>query len=80
MRIPVEHFSTIPVFALSPMNPIESQSKRIELDQSLAPINNNNNSRKISLPNGKQFIRLKTFTWDSPLVQSPLLRIFKRSC
>jgi len=52
MRIPVEHFSTIPVFALSPMNPIESQSKRIELDQSLAPINNNNNSRKISLPNG----------------------------
>jgi len=34
------------------MNPLESQSKRIELDQSLAPINNNNNSRKISLPNG----------------------------
>ena len=56
MRIPVEHFSTIPVFALSPMNPLESQSKRIELDQSLAPINNNNNSRKISLPNGKHFL------------------------
>ena len=52
MRIPVEHFSTIPVFALSPMNPIESQSKRIELDQSLAPNNINNNNRKISLPNG----------------------------
>ena len=54
MRIPVEHFSTIPVFALSPMNPLESQTKRIELDQSLAPNNNNNNSRKISLPNGEK--------------------------
>ena len=80
MRIPVEHFSTIPVFALSPMNPLESQSKRIELDQSLAPINNNNNSRKISLPNGEQFICLKTFTWGPPFVQSPLVQIFKRSC
>ena len=56
MRIPVEHFSTIPVFALSPMNSIESQSKRIELDQSLAPNNNNTNgSRKISLPTGLAF-------------------------
>ena len=54
MRIPVEHFSTTPVFALSPMNPLESQSKRIELDQSLATNNNNfsNTSRKISLPSG----------------------------
>ena len=75
MRIPVEHFSTIPVFALSPMNPLESQSKRIELDQSLAPINNNNNSQKLSLPNGEQFVRFKTFTWVSPLVRSPLVRI-----
>ena len=61
MRIPEEHFSTIPVFALSPMNPIESQSKRIELDQSLAPNssqrlqNNNINNRKISLPSGIAF-------------------------
>ena len=61
MRIPVEHFSTIPVFALSPMNPIESQSKRIELDQSLAPINNNNNSRKISLPNGELFLLFRIY-------------------
>jgi len=47
MRIPIEHFSTTPVFALSPIGPIESQSKRIELDQSL-----NQSSRKVSLPNG----------------------------
>ena len=53
MRIPVEHFSTTPVFALSPMSNVESQSKRIELDQSLAANNNNNTiSRKISLPSG----------------------------
>ena len=47
MRIPIEHFSTTPVFALSPIGPIESQSKRIELDQSL-----NQSNRKVSLPNG----------------------------
>ena len=51
MRIPVEHFSTIPVFALSPLTPLESQSKRIELDQSLNPVNNPG-SRKVSLPSG----------------------------
>ena len=50
MRIPVEHFSTTPVFALSPLTPLESQSKRIELDQSLNPVNNP--SRKVSLPSG----------------------------
>lgn len=57
MRIPIEHFSTTPVFALSPIGPIESQSKRIELDQSL---NNPQGlqassvlpSRKVSLPSG----------------------------
>ena len=55
MRIPVEHFSTIPVFALSPLTPIESQSKRIELDQSLNPLHNPgglNVSRKVSMPSG----------------------------
>lgn len=50
MRIPVEHFSTTPVFALSPsMKPVESQSKRIELENSL------NSGRKISLPSGLAF-------------------------
>ena len=48
MRIPIEHFSTTPVFALSPLTPIESQTKRIELDQSLS----NSNTRKVSLPSG----------------------------
>ncbi len=53
MRIPVEHFSTTPVFALSPMNSLESQSKRIELDQSLSATSANlSNSRRISLPVG----------------------------
>ena len=49
MRIPIEHFSTTPVFALSPIGPIESQSKRIELDNSLTQTSN---ARKVSLPNG----------------------------
>ena len=53
MRIPVEHFSTIPVFALSPaLTPLESQSKRIELDQSLNPLNNPGGLRKVSMPSG----------------------------
>ena len=55
MRIPIEHFSTTPVFALSPIGPIESQSKRIELDQSLNnPQGSQANvpSRKVSLPSG----------------------------
>lgn len=53
MRIPVEHFSTTPVFALSPsLKPVESQSKRIELENSL---NHCNNGRKISLPDGMAY-------------------------
>ena len=46
----MEHFSTTPVFALSPMNCVESQTKRIELDQSLS--SHSTLSRKISLPTG----------------------------
>ena len=45
MRIPIEHFSTTPVFALSPN---ESHSNRIELEPSTSIAN----SRKISLPVG----------------------------
>jgi hypothetical protein len=50
MRIPLEHFSTTPIFALSPIGPIEYKSRRIELHQSLQSNLHHQKERKVSLP------------------------------